>query len=111
MKLIQGKKTIKEIDFEYLSKIEYIQALGSYSILKNTNDLFCVPLKYFELLLEKSWLRPNKSFLINPKFIDYSKSNNYEIVLFSDKKFTVSRRKLPRVKLFIDFQIKKENFQ
>jgi LytTr DNA-binding domain len=111
MKLIQGKKTIKEIDFDYLSKIEYIQALGSYSLLKSTGEVFSVPLKYFELLLEKSWLRPNKSFLINPKFIDWSKSTNYEIVLFSDKKFTVSRRKLVRVKLFNLSLIEKQNLK
>lgn len=88
-----NKKKIKEIDSDYLQKIEYIEANASYSILKPTNEVFCKPLKYFDLLLQNSWIRANRSILINPNFVEKKMKLQNKIVINNGIEFEVSRRK------------------
>lgn len=77
--------------------IAYIEACGNYSIfyLKyGKKYVSCHPLKYYEeLLVESSFFRINRSYIVNKTYIKYFYIDTRELVLLNKSTLFVSFRR------------------
>lgn len=85
--------------FVDIQDILYLQALGNYTCLilhSNQKIIAALTLKYYQdTLLEHGFIRPNKSFIIHPNFINSINFHEKTIILKDKQTILVSRRKFP----------------
>ena len=86
-------------------EITFIAGVGNYSMIHfkdGTQKLTCRTLKYFEkLLLDIPFIRPSKSFLVNPHYIkSVELKTNKTIILGDDNAIGISRRNVAVMKAY-----------
>lgn len=93
---------IKNLDERTFSQTHCIVAAGSYVTFTPMNKVFVARLRHFSELLEpEGWIRCHRSYLINPKFIDFDKTAPHEITLLSGRKYPVARRSIGTINKII----------
>lgn len=85
--------------FVAIEDILYLQALGNYTsffLSSNQKITAAFTMKgYQDILLDKGFIRPNKSFIIHPNFIASINFHEKTITLKDNQVIQVSRRKFP----------------